>query len=179
MKIFEVGVGAPDVCRAVQCGANPADIYLFEPNITTFHALCVAFGQSGINLFNVAVGDHAKLVPLHQKGGSSFVAGVRAPEVCCAPAMANTLPTQMVAMVRMKDIDPGDVDVLFLDTEGCEWLVLKDMISRPAEIVIEMHSFGSDYDNPHYDEIMTWCAQNGYTLSGKNPLGEDYIFKKL
>ena len=59
-----------------------------------------------------------------------------------------TLPTgiQLLAPV------PADaIDLLSVDTEGCEWFVLQTLRSRPAVISIETH--GGLYLNPHRDEI--------------------------
>lgn len=178
MKVFEIGVGPAETCRAAMI-ENATSFYLFEPDIHSFRGLDVLFrDKANWHVFNVAVGCETKLTQLYQKSGSSFIAGTRAPEVCHNPRAEQVLQPRSVTVVAMRDIDPGDIDVLLLDTEGGEYPVLRDMVSRPKEIVIEMHSFGSNYTNPHYNEILEWCSAAGYELTATSDNGEDYTFTR-
>ena len=88
----------------------------------------------------------------------------------------------LIQIKSIKDIDTGDIDILLLDTEGGEFDIIKNLISRPQQISIEMYSFGVKYKNPHFDEIIQWMSENNYEIINNvwnpqgQPVGEDYIF---
>ena len=69
----------------------------------------------------------------------------------------------------------SDIDILCVDTEGAEWFVLKNLISRPKIITLETH--GIRYTNPYLSEIMQWMKDNNYLPIGRD--SSDTIFKKL
>ena len=53
-------------------------------------------------------------------------------------------------------------DVIFIDIEGSEWFVRKNMISRPNVVSIETH--GALYVNPFKNEINNWMKAEGYMI---------------
>ena len=67
-----------------------------------------------------------------------------------------------VQVVPFCHIDPGNIDVLLIDTEGSEWEVFRTMISKPKIIVVETHSVKSKYRNSNLALIEMWFKTNGY-----------------
>ena len=55
--------------------------------------------------------------------------------------------------------DPGTIDMLDLDVEGCEWYILQAMISRPKIICTET---GVGRNHPFMEEIDAWALENRY-----------------
>jgi FkbM family methyltransferase len=185
MKIYEIGVDEPNVCRTT--GYQYADLrgtdhecVLFEPNPDTFfkNRECLK-GHSNYKIYNCAVGSETKPIRFFLAEGSSFVEGIKSPEVNHRPDCELFLPHIDVMMVDMASIDPGDINVLLLDCEGSEFNILKNMRSRPEMIYVEMESKGVGYINPFFNEIIEWMSSNGYFKSGVNFNGEDYIFEKI
>ncbi len=64
------------------------------------------------------------------------------------------------------EFDNGQVDVLLSDTEGCEYFCIKNLVSRPKVIVLEI--WGNRYVNPYIDEIGVWMGANGYRFAGRD-----------
>jgi FkbM family methyltransferase len=184
MKIYEIGVGEPNVCRTTgyQYGdfrGTEHECVLFEPNPDTFFKNREQVrGHANYKIYNCAVGGETKPITFFLAGDSSFVEGIKSPEVNHKPDCESFLSKVDVIMVDMESIDPGDIDILLLDCEGSEFNVLKNMKSRPSKILIEMESKGVGYINPFFNEIIEWMNINNYTKSGENFNGEDYIFDK-
>ena len=92
-------------------------------------------------------------VELIDHGQSSFVASL--PN---SPARANGEredgPRFHAPCVTFDQIDPGDLDLLCVDTEGSEWAVIAAMQSNPKVIRLETHFTGSGYVNPYLGEIL-------------------------
>lgn len=61
-----------------------------------------------------------------------------------------------------KELDPGDYDLVSIDTEGSEYEVLSRMQSRPLVLAIETQS--RDYVNPKLGSIADWLVENGYKV---------------
>jgi FkbM family methyltransferase len=68
-----------------------------------------------------------------------------------------------VEVLTFDMIDDGSIDAIHIDTEGFEWAVIKNMVSRPTVLSVEMYG-PRDYVNPHKDEIQQWLAENKYIL---------------
>ena len=60
------------------------------------------------------------------------------------------------------DKDPGDYDLVTIDTEGSEYSILSRMRSRPLVISIETQS--RSYVNPKLQEIKAWMHSNQYRV---------------
>lgn len=58
------------------------------------------------------------------------------------------------------ELDDGTIDLLSVDTEGSEWYVVQNLVSRPVVVSVETH--GKSYLNPYYGEISGWMAAHGY-----------------
>ena len=62
----------------------------------------------------------------------------------------------------MAEVDPGDIDVALIDTEGCEWKIISRMVSRPRFLSIETHN--EWYQTPDYQKLLDWLTENNYKL---------------
>lgn len=178
MKIFEVGVGDPWQSRTSQYIGSDIECYLFEPNPECFEQLNNAFSKyPNFKLFNFALGDENKTVNFFLvKGGSSFFEGVKSPEMNHNPNSENERQKIEIPVRDIRDFDDGKIDILLLDTEGTEYPIIKNLISRPKKIIVEMYSFGVKYKNPFFDEIMTWMKDNNYKIVSEH---EDFIFELI
>lgn len=74
------------------------------------------------------------------------------------------------------DVDEGDIDVLVLDAEGAEWPILRELVSRPKVLRIELHPDDARYPNPHHDKIMVWLKEHGYRETEERPGPRDQAF---
>jgi len=184
MKIFEIGVGHLYHCRTKQFVNTDIECYLFEPNPICFEELKSSLSYfPNFKLFNYAVGSENKICNLFLAGPSSFLEGIASPQKGIQPEAESELRKASINMKSIKEIDNGDIDVLLLDTEGSEFDIIKNLISRPKQISVEMYSFGVEYKNPHFDEIIEWMNDNNYELIENvwnpqvQPIGEDYVFQ--
>lgn len=82
---------------------------------------------------------------------------------------AATVPVQ-----PFSEIDPGDLDAMMLDVEGCEIDVLCTMTSRPKLIVVEVRSGTKHWEHPCGVEVATWMHGNGYVLRGSHEVDDIY-----
>lgn len=62
-----------------------------------------------------------------------------------------------------------------MDCESCEWFVLEKLISHPAIIQIETHSFYSNYMPFNIEEIREWITNNDYSLFANNESDSIYV----
>ena len=72
------------------------------------------------------------------------------------------------------EFDDGTIELLSIDTEGCEWYVIKNLLSQPTIISVETH--GKKYRNAYYWEIMDWMDKNNYKKWYAD--GSDTVFTK-
>jgi FkbM family methyltransferase len=175
MKIFEIGVGEYVQCRTLQYINTEVECYLFEPNPISFKQIEENLGKySNFKLFNYAVGSENKIGYLYIARGSSFLEGAKSPEIAFDPNSENRLEKVQIEIKDIRNIDDGKIDILLLDTEGTEFDIIKNLISRPKEISVEMYSFGVKYKNPYFDEIINWMNMNNYKIVSEH---EDFIFR--
>ncbi len=135
---------------------------LFEPDPLCVERIKERFGTYGnVVVHPVAIVDNPGPVELYRVRASTFLKGLSA-----SPALVNDkyVPDdndKFAAEGRVfREFDDGTIDVLSIDTEGCEWFVLKHLISRPAAISVE--TSGKRYRNPYMSEIREWMNSNGY-----------------
>lgn len=179
MKIFEIGVGEYRQCRTLQYKNTDVECWLFEPNPVAFEEIKQNLSNfNNFKIFNFALGSKNKIVNFFIKKsphcGSSFVEGVFSPEMAYNPKSEEELQKVEIEMKSIKEFDTGDIDLLLLDVEGSEFDILKSLISRPKDIVVEMYSFGVKYKNPYFDEIMEWMSKNNYSIVTQH---EDFHFR--
>ena len=163
MKIFEVGVGEYWQSRTSKYINTDVECWLFEPNPISFSEIYKNLSTyKNFKLFNCALGSQNKKIKLNLAKGASFIEGINAPI-----ASKKDFQKVEVEMKSIREFDNGDIDVLLLDIEGGEFDVLKSLLSRPKHIVVEMFSFGVNYVNPYFDEIVEWMNRNNYILNKK------------
>jgi FkbM family methyltransferase len=170
IKVFEIGVGNPDVCRCSKyLGAKDVECHLFEPHPYAYQNLCFAYNfEKNFHIYNYAIAEEEGESELCLLGDSSFIAGSSSPH--SQQSDFDGMKRAKIKCKNIKEFDKGDIDILLLDMEGHEWFVIKNLISRPKRISVEMELLKEDgngfkYKNPYYDEIMEWMKVNGYGLS--------------
>lgn len=157
-RVCEVGVHGPNECRATAWPA--ASLTLIEPLAWCAEPLRMAFPSATVH--EVAIGGRLAEVDFIDAGQCSHLA-----EETITPKTMHWGGDSRqcrVKMVPFAAVDPGNIDVLMADTEGAEWYVLATMRSRPRVIVLEMHSPGHVYQNPHHGLILIWMKTQGYAL---------------
>lgn len=160
--VAEVGVGPPEMCRGLlMCDRPNIHVLLFEPNPGYCARLRIAIGdRKNVELYEVAIGDEPGELDLLDEGTSSALVGTASPvsqhrgEIEC-----NRFK---VKVDRFSTFDKGDIDVLYVDIEGSEWMCLKHMTSRPQQITVEVYNDIATYINPYLYEICEWAEKNGY-----------------
>jgi FkbM family methyltransferase len=161
--ICEVGVFLPEISNIVDfIVRDRIRTTLVEPDPKSIAAIQRYFVEyDNVRLLPYAVYDYNGVLELVQRAASTFVA-----ELPYSPAQINDHyqvrqeDTFSVECKKFDEIDDGSIGLLSVDTEGCEWYVLKYMKSRPAIISLETH--GKSYLNPFLKEIRHWMAANGY-----------------
>lgn len=179
-NVYEIGVGLLSSSRTREFWGNDMySCFLYEPNPILFNEIYqyTKFFRN-VNVFNYAISDsNDDSITMVLHGDCSFIDGVKSPIVAHGTDHLARKPEnyQKVKNKRITDIDKGDIDILLLDMEGGEWAAIKNLISRPHQIVVEMIA-GDYYVNPNKELIMKWMDENGYKKHSTNY--GDYIFVK-
>ena len=162
--VCEVGVYLPETSNIIDFISDGKKTILVEPNPPAIVAINNFFKDfSNIKLYPFAIYKHNGKLTLSNAEASTFVSDLPA-----SPALINDSYQQdssknvEVECRLFSEIDEGNIDLLSIDTEGCEWYVLETMISRPKVISIETH--GKFYINPFMDKIANWALVNGYKI---------------
>lgn len=177
MKIFEIGVGNPTICRTANELSN--ECYLFEANPDIYRQLVEVYGsRPNFHIYNVAIADYDGEIEFLCNGDSSFVDGVKSPasrgnEEYLSSFKKIKIPCQKVCNFE----NHRPIDIMLLDMEGSEWFVLKHLKGRPKIIVIEMQNEDGTYKNPFFDLILEWMKTNNYLFKGTNKIKEDWFFE--
>lgn len=174
--VCEVGVYLPQTSNILDYINDNVRTTLVEPDPKNIKAIEEFFkGKMNITLFPFAVFDYNGTLELVQREASTYVGSLNA-----SPALINDhyVPNEKdkftVECRKFDDIDDGSIDMLSVDTEGCEWYALMNLKSRPKVISIETH--GKSYINPFHKEILTWMDQNNYQIWYKD--NSDTVFIK-
>ncbi len=118
--------------------------------------------RPNVHIIHTAVYHTEGTLTMCRAGASTF-----AKDLPTSPALANDRYTPnesetfSVRSQRFEQVDDGTIDVLSIDTEGCEWYVLETMKSRPVAISVELKH--KKYVNPFQDSIRAWMQREGYT----------------
>ena len=134
--------------------------------------------NNNITLFPIAIFDYNGILELSQREASTFVRSLASsPALVNDNYVNNSADNFEVECKTFDRVDDGSIDLLSIDIEGCEWYVIKHLISRPKIISIETH--GKSYINPFINEITAWMKANDYVLWFKNSSDSVYIIKDL
>lgn len=161
--VCEIGVNTPEKSNILDfIRKDKIRATLIEPDQKCATAIRSFFAEDvNVTLFPYAIYDYNGMLELAQRGESTF-----ATSLPFSPAVVNDRytvkkeDTFQVECRRFDDLDDGSIDLLSIDTEGCEWYALKYLKSRPQIISLETH--GKEYSNPYLKEILGWMEQNGY-----------------
>jgi FkbM family methyltransferase len=161
--VCEVGVYMPETSNVIDFINNNVQTWLIEPDKNSLDRIYKKFKNKNVTVYPIAIYDYNGILELVQREASTY-----AKDLSSSPAQINDsykLNEQDTFKVECKvfnDVDNGKIELLSIDTEGCEWYVLKNMISRPKIISIETH--GKYYTNPFITEIKEWVVMNGYKI---------------
>ena len=169
-SVCEVGVNQPDLCSVTDFYHDGASTILVEPLPWLAKSLRMIFPDAMVH--EKVCGDRNGMVKLYDRGEGSWIEQVpigKAPdehEKHSGIKREEFDPqfVREVESVTFDRIDPGDLDVLCVDTEGAEWFVIERMVSVPKLVRLETHFSCSGWINP-FDAQIRLCMKNkGYTL---------------
>lgn len=184
-KVFaEIGVYLyPEYCTFIdRINQNNLDdrFILVEPLPRAIETIKpYALADARITLYPFAIDEHYRETQMYDEGASAFFIDAEN-----APAIANNdygtywRPLNSDDLVKIQtvpffQIDTGKIDFLKVDCEGKEWLVIKNMNSRPKIIILEIH--WNNFTNPNLSEILDWMHKNDYEKIGEEKA--DWIWK--
>jgi FkbM family methyltransferase len=161
--VCEVGVFMPEMSNILDfIVRDRVRTTLVEPDPKSIAAIREFFREyDNVELLPYAVYNHHGVLELVQRNASTFVSTLP-----YSPAQINDNyhiqkeDTFTVECRKFDELDDGSIDLLSVDTEGSEWYVVKNLVSRPLVISVETH--GKSYLNPFLAEISAWMNANGY-----------------
>ena len=179
----EVGVHFWKDCRLVNQINDNKKVILVEPLLRCVEDIYINIkNKKSAILHPVAVTEKIGSTVIFDEGPSAFINEVRGKAPCHQnkyydvpnSRQISQNEIQRVPTVSFDVLDPGNIDMLLIDTEGAEFFVLKNLISRPKIISVETHY--ANYKNPFYDQIIEWMNFNNYEIWYKTE--SDTIFIK-
>jgi FkbM family methyltransferase len=173
--VCEVGVYLPQTSNIINFINDKVKTTLVEPDPKSIDAIKTYFkNKSNIQLYPHAIFDYNGTIELVQRNASTFVGSLKAsPSLINDGYQLNDKDKFSVECKKFDEIDDGTIDLLSVDTEGCEWYVLKNLKSRPKVISVETHF--KAYINPFHKEIKNWTAANNYVIWYKSDSDTVYI----
>ena len=175
--VAEVGVWHPNTSNIYSYIENSVKSILVEPDPKSIKLIKEKWNKTpNVTLYEVALCDFNGEIQLCQRESSTFVSSL--PN---SPALANDncnieeSDNFIAKAIKFSNIDDGTIDLISIDTEGSEWFVIKNMISRPTVISIETH--GGIYVNPYIVELKKWMDDNNYALWFKDKSDSIYVLK--
>jgi FkbM family methyltransferase len=172
--ICEVGVFLPEYSNVIDFIKKGIRTTLVEADPIVAQKIREYYADYPVTVHAVAIFDHNGTIELSRAEQSTFVSSVKT-----SPAIINDgyKPKESDVFTTecrlFSEIDTGDIDLISIDIEGCEWYVIDKMISRPKVISVETHA--KSYINPHMPKIARWMEDNGYELWYKDLSDSVYV----
>ena len=174
--VAEVGVWHPNTSNVYSYIMDEVKTMLVEPDPESIKLIKAEFNKPYVKLYEVALCDFDGKVELCQRGSSTFVSSLsNTPAIANDNCNIDKSEIFTAKAIKFSNIDNGDIELISIDTEGSEWFVIKNMISRPVVISIETH--GGIYVNSYSKEIKHWMQENNYSLLYKNKSDSVYVLK--
>jgi len=174
--VAEVGVWHPNTSNIYQYIIDGVKATLVEPDPHSIDLIKKKFNAGNIKLHEVAICDFNGEVELCMRESSTFVSNLKSsPALVNDGCNASESEKFIAKCVVFNEVDDGTIDLLSVDTEGSEWFVIKNMVSRPGVISIETH--GGMYKNPYLCELQEWMDTNGYKLWYKDKSDSVYVIE--
>jgi FkbM family methyltransferase len=177
--VAEVGVWMPESSNVLMFIEDGCRTDLFEPDPLCIEKIEARFsGYSNVHVHPNAIYHENTTLGLYRTNSSTFAQGLQA-----SPALINDRyqPREEdlfhAEARKFSEFDDGTIDLLSIDTEGCEWYVIQTMVSRPMVISLETH--GKKYRNPFAGEIQQWMNDNGYRVWYRDKSDTVYVRKEL
>jgi len=156
-KAMEIGVGPVAKCRLLELIDSGCECHLVE-GLPRFQP------KPNVALHPVIISNEVGTEQIFDRGEGSWITKLpESPDTMNNGVVVNPAYCTEVQSITLDMIDPGDIDMMLIDTEGAEWYALEKMTSRPSVIVIETHLIFHKYKNPYMAEIEAWMRDNGYT----------------
>jgi len=177
--VCEVGVGeskeSSQVREFIEAGASAILIEALPRFCQKLAADFAAYPR--VRIVNCAILDRNGSVTIYDRALSTFVEGIESPSIVNDRYTPNLSDAVVVPARTFEHFDEGNIDLLAIDAEGCEYYVLAGLQSRPALICLEatgMAEWGHTYVNPKLREIRDWMERNRYIQVAK--VGPDTLF---
>lgn len=162
--VAEVGVYLPQTSNVLGFINQGISTMLVEPDPLCITKIEEYFtGKDNVKVFQNAIYTENTEIELYRTNASTFVSTLSS-----SPALVNDKYLKQdkdkftAVAIKFSDIDSGNIDLLSIDTEGCEWFVISTMLSRPQIISIETHA--KNYINPYLKDLNNWMLENNYTI---------------
>lgn len=162
--VAEVGVYLPHTSNILGFINDNIETILVEPDPKCIEKIYEYFiDKTNIKIFKNAIFTENTTIELYRTNASTFVSTLPS-----SPALVNDKYQKKnedkfeAIAIKFSEIDKGNIDILSIDTEGCEWYVISTMVSRPKVISIETHA--KKYKNPFIDDLKKWLNQNNYKV---------------
>jgi len=168
-KVMEIGVGPMDKTRLADFISNGYECHMVEGLPRYQKEMAKACGHmANVHIHPFVVSNNRGTEKLYDRGEGSWLTKLpSSPDTQNNSVKIDHKHCQYVKSVTLDMIDPGDLSIVLIDTEGAEWYALEKMVSRPEVIVIETHLEFHPYINPYMDKINAWMAFNEYEILAK------------
>lgn len=162
--VVEVGAGdsSPNTQKYWDLGIP---ITLFEPNIILYNRLIQKTrNYKNVRVFNCAISNMDGFVDFYLLNYYSFLKGIHAPIQGRLKGAAEEIYATRKTKVLSKTFDffdTGDIDILYLDSEGCDYFIIQRLISKP--IIINFGMFDENQSvSPYCKFVLKWFTDNNY-----------------
>ncbi len=158
----EVGVFHPETSNIYDFIVQGVRSTLVEPDPRSVELIEAHFaGRPNVAVYPFAIWDTNGTVELLRRASSTYVSSLPSSPAIVNDGYEPDARDSCTVEARTFDfVDDGTIDLLSVDTEGSEWFVIKNLVSRPLVISLETH--GGIYVNPYREDILGWMKLHGY-----------------